>query len=89
MACTTACTFPTPSQAHCPVCHHTFSGVSLFDLHRNGPVNERACYPPDAIPKTPTRMDARNVWRYAVPRTNGIVHSTQNVAAQTEELTTP
>lgn len=29
-----SCKRPTPSQAHCSVCHRTFSGVWWFDEHR-------------------------------------------------------
>lgn len=28
------CQLPTPSQAHCSVCHRTFSGMWAFDKHR-------------------------------------------------------
>lgn len=28
------CFRPTPSQAHCTVCHRTFGGVTGFDAHR-------------------------------------------------------
>lgn len=36
MMCTTSCLAPTPHQAHCGVCHLTFSGVGGFDRHRKG-----------------------------------------------------
>lgn len=32
--CGGSCRAPSPSQAHCAVCHRTFSGVSYFDDHR-------------------------------------------------------
>ena len=74
MTCTPACVFPTPAQAHCGACHMTFSGATLFDAHRTGPVDSRVCHDPRAIPgpggvAIPTRLDARGVWRYDVPRT--------------------
>lgn len=37
MSCTSDCLVPTQGnrrQAHCPVCHRTFSGIRNFDLHR-------------------------------------------------------
>lgn len=37
MACTDQCLKPTgPRQAHCAVCHTTFTGPTWFDLHRIG-----------------------------------------------------
>lgn len=36
MRCTQACIAPTPSRAHCGVCHRTFGGVKGFDEHRVG-----------------------------------------------------
>lgn len=34
MTCTTTCVRPSPSQAHCSVCHVTWSGITGFDRHR-------------------------------------------------------
>jgi hypothetical protein len=34
MSCTKKCHNPSPSQAHCAACHHTFAGVGWFDEHR-------------------------------------------------------
>ena len=34
MACTDECVRPTPAQAHCSLCHVTFSGPWTFDEHR-------------------------------------------------------
>lgn len=36
MACSKECVRPTPMQAHCSVCHVTFSGCWTFDQHRKG-----------------------------------------------------
>lgn len=82
MACTNGCVKPTPSQAHCGACHHTFSGVTLFDQHRKGGV----CHHPTAIPGAkdsviPTYLDLRGVWRYNIPRTNV---SSRNTDTQTD-----
>ena len=35
MVCTDSCVRPTPSQAHCSVCHLTFTGIRAFDIHRH------------------------------------------------------
>lgn len=40
MTCNKTCNDPKPAQAHCGVCHVTFSGVTLFDEHRSIPVIE-------------------------------------------------
>lgn len=36
MSCTDECHKPSPFQAHCSVCHRSFTGVTWFDLHRVG-----------------------------------------------------
>ena len=36
MTCTDECHKPRPAQAHCSVCHKTFSAVTWFDIHRLG-----------------------------------------------------
>lgn len=46
MTCTTACRKPNGNQAHCGACHETFSGITAFDHHRIGPVDERTCVTP-------------------------------------------
>jgi hypothetical protein len=49
------CKMPTPAQAHCSVCHRTFSGVTGFDRHRkNG-----QCLEPSALGMT----EVNRVWR--------------------------
>lgn len=86
MTCRPLCVPPTPTQAHCGTCHHTFSGVSLFDAHRIGGVCH---HPPSGIPTSgkpgagyiPVRLDPRGVWRYDVPRTN---HPTGNTDTHTD-----
>ena len=35
MTCRVTCRRPSPSMAHCGVCHRTFGGVTGFDLHRH------------------------------------------------------
>lgn len=49
MACTLDCRAPSISQAHCSACHQTFSGVSYFDMHRTGDVDQRRCLGPQEI----------------------------------------
>ena len=36
MTCTEKCRKPMNRQAHCSVCHKTFTGSTWFDLHRIG-----------------------------------------------------
>lgn len=36
MTCSEICRKPRGRQAHCSVCHRTFSGPSIFDEHRVG-----------------------------------------------------
>lgn len=55
MSCTLACHNPTPSQAHCGVCHVTFGGPSLFVRHRRG----GACVDPTELGMT----KIGEVWR--------------------------
>jgi hypothetical protein len=40
------CPTPTGSQAHCSVCHQTFTAVGHFDAHRIGYVDSRRCVKP-------------------------------------------
>ncbi len=49
------CKMPTPSQAHCSVCHRTFSGVWGFDKHRRNGV----CLDPAEL----GMVEAGQVWR--------------------------
>ncbi|MFI2663379.1 FDXHR family putative zinc-binding protein [Micromonospora carbonacea] len=63
MPCPTTCTQPTPAQAHCSVCHHTFGGVTGFDSHRR----DGTCLDPatlgfvqrDGVWRAPMSDDAR------------------------------
>lgn len=34
MACRPTCIQPSPTNAHCSACHHTFGGITGFDRHR-------------------------------------------------------
>lgn len=43
--CLNDCVKPTPSQAHCSVCHITFGGITGFDRHRR----DGQCLTPEAI----------------------------------------
>jgi hypothetical protein len=70
VSCAPACVSPSPSQAHCGVCHETFSGPYLFDEHRVGPASDRRCR--EAVSMTdrglPLRRDYGGVWRSAATR---------------------
>jgi len=46
---------PTPSQAHCASCHHTFAGVTGFDAHRKA---GRCVHP-----ATLGMVEVNRVWR--------------------------
>lgn len=50
------CRLPTPSQAHCSVCHRTFSGVWGFDQHRK----DGKCLDPVTV----GFAERDGVWRY-------------------------
>ena len=54
--CMNDCVKPTPSQAHCSVCHLTFGGVGGFDRHRR----DGQCLTPEAIGY---HRDDRGVYR--------------------------
>lgn len=58
MSCRATCIQPSPTNAHCSACHHTFSGVTAFDRHRRG----GACLRPLAIG---LHADRKGVWRMA------------------------
>jgi hypothetical protein len=60
MSCRPTCIQPSPSNAHCGACHHTFSGVSAFDRHRRG----GECINPRDLG---LHADPRGVWRYPAP----------------------
>lgn len=45
MTCTPECKKPSHTQAHCALCHLTFSGVTAFDKHRKAGV----CTSPQAM----------------------------------------
>lgn len=49
MSCTTACHSPTPSQAHCGVCHRTYGSVTEFDRHRRSAWPTGACPDPASL----------------------------------------
>lgn len=51
---------PTPSQAHCTVCHETFGGVTGFDNHRK----DGWCHNPATLSMT---QDDGGVWRRPRP----------------------
>lgn len=36
MGCNESCHKPNRTQAHCTVCHRTFTGTHWFDVHRRG-----------------------------------------------------
>lgn len=57
MSCRPACIQPSPSQAHCSACHHTFGGITAFDRHRRG----GECLDPLAIG---LRADRKGIWRF-------------------------
>lgn len=48
---------PTPSQAHCTVCHETFGGVTGFDKHRK----DGWCQNPASVDLV---ADDRGIWRW-------------------------
>jgi hypothetical protein len=60
VTCRPTCIQPSPSNAHCGACHHTFSGVSAFDRHRRG----GECINPRDLG---LHADPRGVWRYPAP----------------------
>lgn len=53
-------TRPTPSQAHCTVCHETYGGVSGFDMHRR----DGWCLNPKSLGMM---TDYHGVWRRPRP----------------------
>jgi len=56
MTCTNDCQRPTPTQAHCGACHHTFGGVSGFDRHRR----DGRCLDPVSLGLS----EVKRVWRW-------------------------
>lgn len=60
MTCTPTCVRPTPSQAHCAVCHLTYGGVYGFDAHRR----DGRCLDPASLGMAP---DDSGVWRRPAP----------------------
>jgi len=55
VVCDQSCKRPTSSQAHCSMCHRTYSRASVFDLHRrNG-----ECLDPTSI----GLVERDQVWR--------------------------
>lgn len=77
MSCRRTCIQPSPTNAHCSVCHHTLSGITAFDLHRRG----GACLSPLAIG---LHADRRGVWRYPGPDPTKRVVWPQHVDALAE-----
>jgi hypothetical protein len=59
VSCTTNCRKPNGNQAHCGACHQTFAGITGFDHHRVGPVDERVCVPPA---ERGLHLNAHGVW---------------------------
>lgn len=55
MSCKSACIRPTPVQAHCLRCHHTFGGIYGFDRHRRA----GNCTEPTALGMV---ADRRGIW---------------------------
>lgn len=53
---------PTPTQAHCTVCHETFGGVTGFDNHRK----DGWCHNPATLAE-PMIQDYHGVWRRPRP----------------------
>lgn len=56
MTCLATCIQPSPSNAHCMVCHATFGGITGFDRHRRA----GECLDPAALNM---HADHRGVWR--------------------------
>lgn len=95
--CLADCVRPTPSQAHCSVCHETFAGPTLFDAHCRGDVEARYCLDPEEMTDRgePLRKDVRGVWRSGAvrPETGSVEPQTADessvVAEPTAEDTEP
>jgi hypothetical protein len=60
MTCRPDCHRPSRTQAHCSVCHRTFSGVGPFDQHRR----DGRCIDPATLGMAP---NGHGVWRNLIP----------------------
>jgi len=78
MPCIKSCIRPTPSQAHCSVCHETFGSVSGFDRHRRG----GQCLDPNTIPGI--HLNPAGIWRFDGGHNRAAAHSG---TPQTDEQT--
>lgn len=60
MTCRPTCIQPSPSNAHCGACHHTFGSVTGFDRHRRGG---------ECLKARDLRMvaDRNGIWRFPAP----------------------
>jgi hypothetical protein len=59
MSCTSTCRKPNGNQAHCGSCHQTFAGITGFDHHRVGQIDERVCVAPA---ERGMHLNAYGVW---------------------------
>lgn len=62
MSCNSECKSPSRAQAHCSVCHRTFSGAWAFDEHRDrrpGVPYEERCLEPGSI----GLREVQGIWR--------------------------
>lgn len=73
--CGTNCRRPSPSQAHCAICHHTFGGVYAFDQHRRG----GECRPAADLGLS---LDASGVWRFPPDEANAARLAALSTAGQ-------
>jgi hypothetical protein len=69
MPCIKSCIKPTPSQAHCSVCHETFGSVRGFDRHRRG----GQCLDPTEI--TGIHRTDTGIWRFDGGQNRADAHS--------------
>jgi hypothetical protein len=79
MPCIKSCIKPTPSQAHCSVCHETFGSVSGFDRHRRG----GQCLDPTEI--TGIHRTDTGIWRFDGGQNRADAHSAPSGTPQTAE----
>lgn len=81
MTCRPTCIQPSPSNAHCGACHHTFGSVTGFDRHRRG----GECLDPSALSM---HQDHRGVWRMDGTRPTACCewHDSNDVLCAPDEL---
>jgi len=60
VTCRPTCIQPSPTNAHCGACHHTFGGITGFDRHRRA----GECINPRDLG---LHADPRGVWRQPAP----------------------